>query len=609
MRLFPQFSARHASSKLRRLFRFAPHMERLEDRTVPAAHIVGDATVYPTISAAVAAASPGATINVDPGVYNETVTINKPLTLDGAQAGADASTRSGSNESVVQGPNGQTAFVVAANDVTINGFTVQGNTSVNQFGAGIYIQPGESGTQIRDNIVQDNIVGLFLSNSSATDQAVVANNLFRDNTQPGAASGTDIYADQFTAGSGMQNVLIENNTFTNSTFVENTWGIGISNTDGTHPFTNLQILNNTFNNTGRDLYFFDTTNSVVSGNTFTGATHYAIGILGGDSGLTIDSNNIEHNGTGILVEDDLGGSPSSNVQVHFNNIVGNTHGIVVQPGGYTGTLNAESNWWGSPSGPSGAGPGTGDSVSTGVDFANWLRSPAGSTFQLIPNPVSPGNFALVINGTSGNDHIVVEREGKSGNIAVETKGERSEQVFNPASLGVNLVVINGLDGNDHIQVAKDVMLSAIIFGGNGNDHIQAGGGPTLIEGGAGNDKIEGGSGSDILIGGIGNDHIEAGRGNTILIGGTTDFDSNLASLAAILNEWQSQGTYSMLTASTVHDDGGHDNLDGGPGTDVFFAGAHDKVHDVHKGHGSQVINPQGNNSQGNNSDKGNGHHD
>src|SRR5437879_3865503 len=52
------------------------------------------APAYPTISAAVVAASPGDTIKVCPGLYHEQVVINKDnLTLLGAQAGVDARTR------------------------------------------------------------------------------------------------------------------------------------------------------------------------------------------------------------------------------------------------------------------------------------------------------------------------------------------------------------------------------------------------------------------------------------------------------------------------------------------------------------------------------------
>src|SRR5881628_1493668 len=66
------------------------NLERLETRSLLAAHIAGDPTVYATIQAAVDAALAGSTINVDAGSYAEQVSIFKPLTLNGARAGADA---------------------------------------------------------------------------------------------------------------------------------------------------------------------------------------------------------------------------------------------------------------------------------------------------------------------------------------------------------------------------------------------------------------------------------------------------------------------------------------------------------------------------------------
>ncbi|NOY05996.1 MAG: DUF1565 domain-containing protein [Chlorobi bacterium] len=41
----------------------------------------------------------------------------------------------------------------------------------------------------------------------------------------------------------------------------------------------------------------------------------------------------------------------------------------------TVTVDARYNWWGDASGPGGAGPGSGDEVSSGVDFANWRTTP------------------------------------------------------------------------------------------------------------------------------------------------------------------------------------------------------------------------------------------
>src|SRR5437016_2583040 len=99
-------------------------LERLEDRTLLAAHI--GAATYSTIQAAVNAAVNGDTITVDPGIYNELVTVNKSVTLLGAQVGVDARNpaRTGlpATESVVDGNNGSTAFDVTASNVTIDGF-------------------------------------------------------------------------------------------------------------------------------------------------------------------------------------------------------------------------------------------------------------------------------------------------------------------------------------------------------------------------------------------------------------------------------------------------------------------------------------------------------
>src|SRR5207237_563109 len=124
---------------------------------------------YPTIQLAVN--DPGCTtIDVAAGLYPETVTIPRTLTLNGAQAGIDARTRAVplASESVVGAPDG--AFQIEGDKVVINGFTIQGvvsNPSAPPFtglGAGIWTNPGFSGTQgghqILNNIIQLNIVGI-----------------------------------------------------------------------------------------------------------------------------------------------------------------------------------------------------------------------------------------------------------------------------------------------------------------------------------------------------------------------------------------------------------------------------------------------------------------
>jgi hypothetical protein len=294
--------------------RVKPRLECLEGRTLLSVTVtdVNSGATFTTIQAAVNAATAGDVLQVSAGTADEGVNINKTLTLEGAQAGVDARTRSAA-ETIVEGTNnnGVTPFNVTANDVVIDGFTVQGASNANQFGAGIRLAPGTSGARVINDIIQNNIVGHFLENASSSNMAVVSHNLFRDNTLPGPASGTDIYADQSTAGpGGVQNVLIDSNTFTNTAFVESSFALGIAN-NGTTAFTGIAFMNNVVNNSGRGVYFFGTTGATITGNSITGTTRYAIGIFGNtgtpaNTNFTISGNTLGASGSGaaaILVSD------------------------------------------------------------------------------------------------------------------------------------------------------------------------------------------------------------------------------------------------------------------------------------------------------------------
>ena len=256
---------------------------------------------FATIQGGVNGVSSGGIVTVFAGTYTENVTINQPLTLLGAQAGVNAATRSG-NESVVMANNGVTQFSIAANDVTIDGFTIEDETSGNVSGAAVFMEPGTSGTHIVNDIIEDNLTGIFVANGSAADQTVIEQDLFQDNTQPGVNSGNDIYADEFTTGGGLQNVLIANNTFTNSTFQDDGTAFDISNT-GTSSFTNLTFSGNVVTNHGVGALFFGTTDALITGNTITGADFDAIALLGSDgtpanASFTITNNKFDEAGSG-----------------------------------------------------------------------------------------------------------------------------------------------------------------------------------------------------------------------------------------------------------------------------------------------------------------------
>ena len=260
---------RRAARTIARLF---CDFEPLETRTFLAAHITGSTTVYSTIQAAVNAASVNAIITVDAGTYPELVTITKSLTIRGAQAGVDARSnlrRSGANESTLTGTTNATdgmitsSFYINANDVTIDGFTVQGNTSAGKYGAGIVIAPNRAGTHIINNIVQNNISGLFLSNNSATDAAVIQHNVFQNNNNDGVLGGRGIYSDEVISGGNLTNVTIDGNTF-----FKNFGGVGTTNleaaialeSDKSNSQSNIRITNDIMDSDGKGVLMWNANN-------------------------------------------------------------------------------------------------------------------------------------------------------------------------------------------------------------------------------------------------------------------------------------------------------------------------------------------------------------
>jgi hypothetical protein len=356
-----------------------------------------------TIQAAISKASSGDTINVAAGTYPESTSpgqplkIDKTLTLLGAQSGVDARSRVGA-ESTVTNPQGTW---VAADNVVIDGFTIQGSTNNSFTGYGIWMG-GRSGTQILNNIVQNNIIGIGLSNPTGSPQVLIKHNLIQNNNQTGSASGTGIYSDQFEAQGPVKNVLVFENTFLGN----NDAGIDISHTDSTQQVSDLEISHNSFNANGRGLVLFDTHNSTIHDNTITNSTtalSAAIRIFDNNSNLSIMDNDLTNGaGRAIRISDidavDPGTpNPSSNVVINYNNIgtVGSAsfvdEGLRVEPLGHVGTVNAECNWWGSPTGPTNPGnpSGLGEEVVGDADFTPWLNAPA------------PGGVCVGITNTPG----------------------------------------------------------------------------------------------------------------------------------------------------------------------------------------------------------------
>jgi hypothetical protein len=357
-------------------------LEALEDRSVPAVTVLDLTTpgTFSSIQDAINAAHPGDVLRVSAGTCNENVTVNKSVVLEGAQFGVDARTQSGA-ETVMDaaGNGGKTPFYVTANDVTIDGFTIQGATNSNQFGFGIVLAGGTSGAHIVNNIVQNNIVGLSLANAPGGNQAVIQHNLFKNNNAAGPSSGDGIYTDQFNAGGTLSNVLIDSNTFTGNSDA----GLDFSSTDATKPATLITISNNVFDGNARGMLAFNLTASSITANTFENSTSNAtadIRLFEGVSGLTITGNLLENGaGRALRISNTGTGSPdATNVHFTLNSISGYTGPAgTVQVDNYSGTLDAMYNYWGSQSGPNtlNNSSGTGETIvdpGNQVDFRPYL---------------------------------------------------------------------------------------------------------------------------------------------------------------------------------------------------------------------------------------------
>lgn len=363
-------------------------------------------TDYPTIQAAVNDVG-CTTIVVAAGTYPELdpgpLTINRTLTLQGEQAGVDARSRVGL-ESIITDVQG--TFVTASN-VVIDGFTIQNSTLSAFTGFGVLMGAGTTGAQILNNIIQDNIVGIGLANSGPT-QAVIRHNLIRNNTQPGGASGSGIYTDEFVGGPRVTAVLIEENAFIGHAGFGA--AINISNTDFTNGVFNLEVSSNLFDMNSRAFVLFNTHMSTFDDNTITNSTFLSsadVRLFDNNTSLLFTNNHLSGGvGHAIRFSIVLGGAPSSDVEFHQNNIeVYALTGLTVDVGSHVGTVDAECNWWDSPTGPTNANNlgGTGEAVVGDADFTPWLtaRAPGGPCSGGLPSGKVTGGGQIDVTGGRG----------------------------------------------------------------------------------------------------------------------------------------------------------------------------------------------------------------
>ena len=178
---------------------------------------------FATIQAGVTAVAPGGTVNVAAGRYPEVVLVNKPVTILGAQAGQNANTRFAAFTTGVNGPKAdpsvESIITAAADDpanaandslhimadnVTIDGFVVDGNNPVLPQGGAVLV--GGIKTDSRRAIETEDASGNLFSANSAS----IKNNIIQNFAQRGVELANPTDTSPATSGSLITGNVIRN---------------------------------------------------------------------------------------------------------------------------------------------------------------------------------------------------------------------------------------------------------------------------------------------------------------------------------------------------------------------------------------------------------------
>ncbi len=306
---------------------------------------------FATIQHAVTTVASGGTVHVAAGTYNENVSINKPVILDGAQSGVDARTRSGS-ESIISGSGG-VVYTAGATTGTIDGFTLEGYT-----GSTSEIKASDvgSGWNFSNDIIDVSNGGIYLDTNGVSNPTTttISRDSFVQATPSSASSGyfggaVNMWSQ---ASNAADNVTVSDNNFTNLSGPTGAVHTGSNPsctstgpaTDPTHYAKNLTVTGNTFTDTSNDENFvvaFCTSGANITHNTVTvndpGDTANAstgIYLGGGNYNMTISSNTLS--GTGLpaaAISDNSIFNPGGTGDViSGNTITGWTKGVQVAGG-------------------------------------------------------------------------------------------------------------------------------------------------------------------------------------------------------------------------------------------------------------------------------------
>jgi parallel beta-helix repeat protein len=336
---------------------------------------------YPTIQAAINAASDGDTVFVRNGTYYENIVVSKSLVILGENA-----------MSTIIDSHDSGSFNVHINaNVTLSGFTLQnGDSGIfvnhpctvdiknniirNQYYYGVFVQTwGTCNVTVQDNLIVASSGGIQVSYSEGFC-ALERNNL----SQVGSGIMT---------GYGMMTGNVVNNTITG-----NGSGTGLDLSD----FFNGTIEGNSITGFMDCAWLEGTSGNLVTGNVLAANAGFGLGIISSDDN-TVIGNDILNNGFGIWLS-----SSSRNNVIWHNNFINNSQQVNIVDSSYANTWDdgypSGGNYWSDYKGLEIYVDGIGDTAYT-IDANNTDRYPLmGMFYDFNVSWIEPGyNVELISN--------------------------------------------------------------------------------------------------------------------------------------------------------------------------------------------------------------------
>jgi len=407
-------------------------------------------TPFKTIEKGVLIVSPGGTVHVAAGTYDEeNILINKGINLLGAGATNTfiaPSVVTNNSTLIVQSPSGNvtisgfdfvmrpkitygsailvtgTGITVDSAIVTISDNVVTGSNDGSKSDSGFYGQVNNAKVVITRNLINKTGDNPIIFEQQAGSTTVYDNDFYIvDNpdynpyfsmayagltvSTPQVVEANTFHLDH--AGSGFAEAI----TF--DTAVKNSWSD--DNTDTGH-YTNILVKNNLIYTGGpsaRGIGLYDLSagaglgtinGAVIMGNQIIGenlldAATYGVTLRGGVQGAQITNNSINNINLGFWIRPGLGTTP---VCPSGNTISGNQITSVVknvQNDCISGSLNVSRNWWGST-----AGPAAGSLVGN-VSYIPWCGD-AACSFFVSTTPVAQNQTVTTAEDTAANITLV-----------------------------------------------------------------------------------------------------------------------------------------------------------------------------------------------------------